>query len=178
MTTTYLAGHGQWNLSNGYAKVPPGCSVTFYTEFSKNMFTADMKAIIGGTFGGTPKLTVEQFKTCPNYTLSGDPVSLVACQQLLAQRNDPNLAMIMFAAGQFSLSQIFEYFDTQRIETDFVWCACRYTALKDSGGKSVGVNAAQGTYGDRNNLGKFSANLGTEGFYFNPSNFNRAKPLQ
>jgi hypothetical protein len=177
MSTTFLAGHGQWNITDGYAEVPKGCSITFYTEFSKNLFTADMKAIIGGTFTGTPKLVVEEYRSCPNYLLSGDSVSLVACQQLLLGRNDPNLGLIMFNNGQVRLSEIFAYFKKQNTQTHFIWCACRYTNLKDMGGKTIGVNAAQGTYGNRNNLGQLANNLGTDGFYFNPSTANRIKPL-
>lgn len=177
MSITYLAGHGQWNLRDGYTEVPAGCTITFYTEFSKNLFTADMKAIIGGTFAGTPKLVVWEYRSCPNYVLSGDSVSLAACQQLLTGRNDPNLGLIMFATGERKLSDLFADYKARSAHTDFIWCACRYTSLHDAGGKAVGVNAAQGTYGDRNNLGQAAANLGTDGYYFNPSTANRIKPL-
>ena len=52
--------------------------------------------------------------------------------------------------------------------TNLVWCACRYTELKDVGGKKVGVNGAQGTYGDRDNQG----NVGAGDIFFNPTTAN------
>jgi hypothetical protein len=179
MSTIFLAGHGDWSTTDGYAKLPSRCSMTFYTEFSKNMFTADMLAIIGGTFTGTVKSKVGEYMTCPNYTLHGDTLNRAACQQLLTARNDPSLALAMWDNGSMTLSDIFAYYDSQRASIDFVWCACRFTGLKDAGGKTVGVNGAQGSYGNRNAQGQLAPNGANipDGFYFNPSTANRLKPL-
>lgn len=169
MTTTYLAGHGEWSLANGYTAVPKGCSISFYTEAHKNMFTADMKAVIGGTYGGSVQLKVDEYKSCPNYTLHADPVSHQACKALLLGSNQPGLSLVMFSAGgPFTLAQIFDAFSKKQLATDFVWCACRYTILKDVGGKAIGVNGAQGSFGNRNNLGQLVLG-GNDNFYFNPT---------
>jgi hypothetical protein len=171
MKTVYLGGHGAWTIKDGYAEVPKGCTISFYTEFSKNMFTSDMKAIIGGTFNGSVKQKIEQYKTCPNYTLSPDSVSYAECRTLLLARNDANLSLVMFPSGpDWTLKSIFEWASKGRIAADFIWCACRFTGLKDEGGKAIGVNGAQGTWGDRDNLGNLlppGGNPNPDLFFFN-----------
>lgn len=173
MKTIYLGGHGEWNMSDGYVELPKGCSISFYTEFSKNMFTSDMKDIIKGKFKGSVKSKIEQYKTCNNYTLHPDPANCTECRQILSDRNDSNLALVMFAGGRaWTLKEIFAWATEERLAVDFIWCACRFTGLKDAGGKAVGVNAAQGTWGDRDNQGKLVAPGGGQDpdlFYFNPT---------
>jgi len=172
MKTLFLGGHGQWNISDGYTQVPVGCTISFYTDFSKNMFTSDMKDIMKGTYGGSVQQKIEQYKKCPNYTLSADPASHQECKDILVARNNANLGLLMFSAGpSWTLQRIFEKIAKNKLKVDMVWCACRFTGLNDAGGKAIGVNAAQGTWGNRNNLG----NLVTPGgnpdtlFYFNPT---------
>ena len=170
MNTIYLAGHGTWNMADGYAEVPKGCSISFYTEFSKNMFTSDMKEVIGGTFQGAVKLMVGAYKTCPNYTLSADSASLDACRALLLARNNTNLSLVMFGSGpDMTLKEIFADAKARDLASDFIWCACRHTGLRDAGGKAIGVNGAQGTWGDRDNLGNLlpPGGAATDLFYFN-----------
>ena len=36
-----IGGHGGWTPADGYTKVPKGCSIAFYTEFSKAMSGED-----------------------------------------------------------------------------------------------------------------------------------------
>ena len=35
----FLSGHGGWEPSQGYTKLPKGCKIHFYTHFAKNMMT-------------------------------------------------------------------------------------------------------------------------------------------
>lgn len=153
-------------------EVPKGCSISFYTKFSKNMFTSDMKDIMRGTYPGSVQQKTEQYKTCPNYTLSADPVSFQECQNILIARQNANLCLIMFPSGpSHTLDNIFRSIERNNITIDMIWCACRYTGLKDAGGKAIGMNAAHGTWGDRNNLGKLVPPGGNPDtlFYFNPT---------
>jgi hypothetical protein len=169
MGTVFLAGHGQWNIrENGFTRVRKGLSVTFYTEFSKNMFTADMLAIIGGTYAGSVKDVYAEGAEVPNYTLYPDTVNEPTCRQLIKSRNDPGFGLMMVIAGQTSTME--KLLSVLAPGTNAVWCACRYTGLKDVGGKSIGVNAAQGTYGNRDAQGKLKS---SGAYYFNPGTANR-----
>ena len=181
MKTIYLAGHGDWKIKDEYVQVPAGCSISFYTDSSKNMFTSDMKDIIRGTYNGSVRQKVEAFKNCPNYTLNPDGASYNECKQIIISRNDPNLGLIMYPSGpSWTLKQIFDYVSKKGLSFEFIWCCCRFTGLKDAGGKAVGVNGAQGTWGDRDNTGKLVApGTGSDPsnlYYFNPTS-NQVKNL-
>jgi hypothetical protein len=147
MATVFLAGHGSWATADGYTMVPRGCSIEFYTENAKNMFTTDMFDIVKGTYSGSSASKVSQFGSCPNYRLFPDIVNKTKLQQDL--QAGARLYMTDDAAGK-PLSDIFGQFPEG---TDFVWACCRFNTLRDAGGKSVGVNAGQGA----------------AGYYFNPS---------
>ena len=176
MPMVYLAGHGSWDIkTNGFATVPNGVSVTFYTESMKNLFTSDMFAIISGTYTGEVKQVFEPGSQVPNYTLHPDTTNEARCRHLLKTRVDkartdagvaPKLGLMMPIAGQ--TSTLGKLLSIMQPGTNVVWCACRYTELKDVGGKSVGVNGAQGTYGNRDKQGK----LGRGDIYFNPGAAN------
>jgi hypothetical protein len=167
MSTVFLAGHGSWNVKdNGFCVVPKGVTVTFYTESMKNMFTTDMFAIIGGTFTGEVKQFYEPGSQVPNYTLYPDTQNEAQCRQIIKARNDKNFGLLMTVNGQ--VSDLKRLMSIMGPGTSIVWCACRYTELKDVGGKSVGVNGAQGSYGDRSSEGK----LGPGEYYFNPGTAN------
>ncbi|HTU67768.1 MAG TPA: hypothetical protein VMF52_17595 [Steroidobacteraceae bacterium] len=167
MGIVYLAGHGSWDIkSGGFARVPRNRTVTFYTEAMKNMFTTDMFDIIGGTYQGEVKQFYEPGQQVPNYTLHPDLLNEPRCNQLLAARNDPGISLVMLQQGvTLTLQQIM---DTVPTGTNLIWCACRHTQLKDVGGKKIGVNGAQGSYGNRDNQG----NLGAGDIFFNPTNAN------
>lgn len=176
MAMVYLAGHGSWDIkSNGFVTVPKGVSVTFYTEAMKNLFTADMFSIISGTYTGDVKQLYEPGAQVPNYTLHPDTVNEARCRQLLKARVDkyrkdagatPKIGLMMPIAGQ--TTTLGKLLGIMGPGTNVVWCACRYTELKDVGGKSVGVNGAQGSFGNRDNQG----NIGPGDIYFNPGASN------
>jgi hypothetical protein len=176
MATVYLAGHGSWDVkSNGFTIVPKGLSVTFYTESMKNLFTGDMFSIISGSYKGEVKQIYDSAAQVPNYTLHPDTKNEAKCRQLLKARVDkarvhagaaPKLGLMMPIAGQ--TTTLAKLMSIMGPGTNVVWCACRYTELADTGGKSVGVNGAQGTYGNRNAEGK----LGKGDIYFNPGAAN------
>ncbi len=169
MPTVYLAGHGSWNVKgNGFTVVPKGVCVTFYTESMKNMFTADMFSLIQGTFKGEVKQLYEPGSQIPDYTLYPDTANEPKCRQLIKARNDPGCGLLMVVAGQ--TSSLKKLMSIMAPGTNLVWSACRYTELADVGGKSVGVNGAQGTFGDRDAQGK----VGSGAYYFNPGTANRA----
>lgn len=180
MPTVYLAGHGSWNVkANGFTTVPKSVTVTFYTESMKNMFTADMFSIIAGTYKGEVKQFYESGSQIPNYTLYPDTINEAKCRQLLKERVErrrrqegaaPKLGLMMVVAGQTSTLE--KMMSIMAPGTNCVWCMCRYTELADVGGKTVGVNGAQGTFGNRDAQGK----LGVGAYYFNPSNANRQVP--
>lgn len=169
MPNVFLAGHGSWNIkANGFTRVPKNVVVTFYTEPMKNLFTADMLAIIGGTYQGEVKDVYEPGSSIPDYTLYPDTVNEPKCRELIRARNDKDHGLLMVLAGK--TSTLGRLMSIMAPGTNLVWCACRYTELRDVGGKSIGVNAAQGTYGNRDAQGRFSS----EGaFYFNPGTANR-----
>lgn len=168
MAIVYLAGHGSWNVKkNGFTRVPKGVTVTFYTESMKNMFTADMFSIIQGTFQGEVKQFYESGSQIPDYSLYPDTTNEAKCRQLLKARNEPNLALLMVNKGH--VSSLKQLMSGMGPGTSLIWCACRYTELQDKGGKSIGVNGAQGTYGDRDAQGQ----LGQGEYYFNPGMANR-----
>lgn len=172
MANIFLAGHGEWEINkNGFTRVPKGITVTFYTEFSKNMFTADMLAIIGGTYGGQPKDVYDSGAQVPNYTLYPDTVNEPQCRQLVKQRNDPNYGIMMVCAG--ATSTLEKLMSILSPGTNVIWCACRYTGLKDTGGKTIGVNGAQGSFGNRDAQGNGSVIGGTDLYYFNPTTANK-----
>ncbi|MGE5451963.1 MAG: putative adhesin [Acidobacteriota bacterium] len=168
MTTIFLAGHGEWNIrENGFTKVPRGITVQFYTLNQKNMFTSDMLSIIEGTYTGTVADIYTEGMDVPNYTLHPDTVNEPTCRAKMKVRNDPDCGLLMVVPGQVSTLE--KLMKIMRPGTTAVWCACRYNGLNDVGGKRLGVNGAQGTYGDRSaqgQLGKPGANP-TERFYFN-----------
>jgi len=178
MPTVYLAGHGSWNIAeDGFAVVPRGVTVTFYTESMKNMFTDDMFAIIAGTYKGEVKQLYEPGSQVPNYTLYPDTVNEARCRQILKARVErlrvhsgrtPPLGLMMPVAGQKSL--LSQLMSIMAPGTNLIWSACRFTELADTGGKSVGVNGAQGTYGNRDKQGR----LGPGDIYFNPGASNDA----
>ncbi len=171
MATVFLAGHGSWDVkSNGFTTVPKNVCVTFYTESMKNMFTSDMFAIIEGAYNGEVKQIYEPGQQIPNYTLYPDTRNEPRCRQLVKSRNQggSNYGLLMVVAG--TTSTLEKLMSIMAPSTNIVWCACRYTELKDVGGKSIGVNAAQGTWGDRDAQGKLSS---AGAYYFNPGTANR-----
>ena len=169
MSTVFLAGHGSWDIkNNGFTTVPRGICVTFYTESMKNMFTSDMFEIIAGTYKGEVKQIYEPGSQIPNYTMYPDTLNEPKCRQLIKARNDKNCGLLMVVGGQTSTLQ--KLMSILAPGTNVVWCACRYTELKDVGGKSIGVNGAQGTWGNRDAQGKLN-NSGE--YYFNPGTANR-----
>lgn len=154
MKTLFIAGHGAWDISNGYTCVPRGCSISFYTEFSKSMFSRDMIEIMSGTYRGTIQQRVEEYKACPNYTIHPDPDKYQGSHYIVNQRGN-NYRLLMNGGGPpTTLSEIFYGLSQNNIQLDMVFCTCRNTMLKDRGGRSVGFNAAQGTWGDRNSSGQ------------------------
>ena len=177
ITILFIAGHGEWYIPNGYCNLPKGCSISFYTEFSKNMFTVDMMEILKGTYTGIVQQKIEQFKICPNYTIHPDPKNHLSCNDIINQRNSVDYELLMFTEGaKITLSELFYVLSLYNIQLDMIFSCCRSTCLRDNGGKSIGFNAAQGTLGDRDCNGRFILKEYTprDKYYFNLSNvFNR-----
>lgn len=181
MPTVYLAGHGSWDVkSNGFTTVPRGICVSFYTEAMKNMFTADMFSILEGKYTGDIKQFYEPGSQIPNYTLYPDPTNEPRCRQLIKARKDQNIGLLMVIPGQTSTMK--KLMSIMAPGANVIWCACRYTELKDVGGKSIGVNAAQGAYGTRDAQGTIISNERKNRlsdkeqkslYYFNPGTANR-----
>ena len=157
MKILFIAGHGEWKISNGYCYLPRGCSISFYTEFSKSMFSLDMIEILKGTYRGGIQQRIEQFQSCPNYTIHPDPEKFLGCHDIIKQRNAPNYRLMMNGDGPpMTLSSIFNSLSLYNIQLDMIFCSCRNTILRDTGGRSIGFNAAQGTWGDRDCNGRFT----------------------
>jgi hypothetical protein len=147
MAKVFLAGHGSWTIKDGYTTVPKGCSIDFYTDNAKNMFTTDMFSIVAGTYASAASSTVGEFKTCPNYRLYPDNTNSAALQ------NNIEANATLYMTNQVAGEKLSDIIGRYPAGTQFVWCCCRYNDLKEAGGKSVGVNAGQ--------------NSG--GYFFNPS---------
>lgn len=167
MKILFIAGHGEWHISNGYTYLPKGCSISFYTEFSKAMFSLDMVEILKGTYRGNIQQKIEQFNICPNYTIHPDPTKYLGCHEIINQRDTSSYHLIMNGDGPpMTLSSIFNSLTLNNIQLDMIFCTCRNTMLRDTGARSIGFNAAQGTWGDRDYNGRFTLTKNNPGDLF------------
>lgn len=162
----FLSGHGGWVPSQGYAQVPKGCKVHFYTHFAKNLITGMEHKILSGSYN-TIERTIEEFRVCPNMRLSPQPDDWTeTAERKLATRNDPDCHLIVCDPGEpVTLDELFEEFSDQELGdgAEFHWLACQTLSLAQVGGRQHGLNAGDfrhelkpGRYRIKNSDGTFS----------------------
>jgi len=138
----FLSGHGGWKPVNGYTQVPKGCSITFYTNFAKNLITGMEYQILAGTYHESDR-TIREYMSCPNMQLSAqDDDWTQKSRSELAKRHDANCVLFESPPDGLALADLFEAWVGQNLPAvDFHWMACQTLQLKKVGGRAFGLNA-------------------------------------
>jgi hypothetical protein len=136
VATIFLCGHGGYNPADGWATVPRGSTITFYTPHQKLLKGGDDYKIIQGTFGQQPDSVIREFRTCPNLRLYPDDPTVIAHSESIKQ-GGTTLYWSTEANGQ-KLSDILAPGNT------YIWAACRHVSFKNASfGEKYGVNLVE-----------------------------------
>lgn len=140
-SAVYICGHGGWTPEMGYASVPRGCCVNFYTESSKTILSLTINAILASE--AIPLRTVAEFRFAQNVCVSPFPlamiVDLLRSLQLHNER-DPG-AILYLPTHRKSLNAIMsELRMSADVPMDFHWLSCLSTTLRKVGGIYSGIN--------------------------------------
>jgi len=148
----FLHGHGSWHPQMGYTKVPQGCSVSFYTHFAKLLNQTMVAKIFDGSFAGELERTVGQFMTLPNLRMS----SLTVGQKTWAENMwagspiAPGKGILMLPAAPPTQRRTLDELMASAVkqlgnDIQFRWLCCQSLALKQVGGRALGLNASDRT---------------------------------
>jgi len=128
----YIIGHGSWKPADGYAKVPAGCSISFYTDFAKTMSGEDADRIVAGTLKRAPHRKIEQYMMAPNMRYTPDSQENMADFQAEKQKGTV-LIYTTNDQGQ-TLRELFETMAVRRLrDWDLHWTACSALSLRETG---------------------------------------------
>jgi len=148
----YIHGHGVWEPRGGYITVPRGFKISFYTHFAKTVSGSTVDRIFDGG-NVPPERTIEEFKTVPNFVVSG----LTADQKRHADQKKGDLQVLM-PQNEMELRTIFLGFGplmvrvqksnaerrVKNLSAAFIhlhWLCCQRVLLEPTWGNAVGVNA-------------------------------------
>ena len=125
---TFLCGHGNWHLKDGFARVPTGMQVTFYTQNAKTLYLQEALKILDGTteFTEGQRDVYKAGQAVPNMTLS-DGGEDWRVKFELAAKNQTGPYKLVFADKDHpkKLSEIMTFLAGEEL----VWVACRAVVL-------------------------------------------------
>jgi len=162
----YIVGHGAWGPTDGYAKVPAGCTVSFYTEFAKTMSGEDADRIVAGTVNRKPHRTVGEFKMVPNMRYTPDDEENM--NDFFAEKQPGTILVYTSDLGGKTLEDVFNTMSVRNVnDWDIHWTACAALQLKATGyddakfvgNPTTGVNLTElddGYYNFDYDIGKYS----------------------
>ena len=157
---TFLCGHGNWHLKDGFARVPTGTQVTFYTQNAKTLYLQEALKILDGTteFTASQQDVYKAGQAVPNMTLSDGGADWRAKFELAAEsRTDPYKLIFADAGHPKKLSDIMTFLPGEQL----VWIACRAVVFnkvtKKEGNVKVFVGAKLGVNVRENPSTFFSA---------------------
>lgn len=144
---TFLCGHGNWHVRDGFACVPANTQVTFYTQNAKTLDIGEALKILNRT----TEFTEEhcdirgEYRFVPNMTLSDFGKESRARFELAAEKQTGPYKLIF--ADHDNPKKLSDIMTFLRGET-LVWLACRALRLNKvemrDGGKRVFVGARLG----------------------------------
>lgn len=142
MKTIVICGHGGWAPLDGYAQVPKGCSIAFYTDFSKTLAGDEANQIAAGTYPHAPKQVIQEFKVCPNFRFY--PENTIAEKEaIIALKGADRELLFTWDATGRPLKHLFETLNPTA-EIAFHWACCLYTQLNQTPGSAQkGINLTQ-----------------------------------
>ena len=174
MINVFLSGHGGWSPSLGYTKVPPNCTVIFYTHFAKLLMTDMEGQILRGDYTQVERAH-KQFNMVPNMKLYGQPDAWTrSAEDNLNEAfwgADAKVVALDDEDDEMTLSEMFaELNEGPKLpeEVTFHWLCCSHVGLKAAGGADIGFNASDfnhnrnyqgisGRYRNENKRGVFKA---------------------
>ncbi|MGA7318522.1 MAG: putative adhesin [Silvibacterium sp.] len=187
---TFLCGHGNWHLKDGFARVPTGTQVTFYTQNAKTLYLQEALKILDGTtqFTEGQRDVYKTGQAVPNMTLSDGGADWRAKFELAAKSQTGPYKLVFADEGHpKKLSEIMTFLEGEEL----VWVACRAVRLNKvsmmKGQERVFVGAKLGVNVRENPTTFFSAyvtkgmaaptNINKEEFRgFMPAGWNAPKP--
>ena len=146
MRHLFLSGHGGWKPEYGYATVPRGVSVYFYTHFAKTLMTSMEKLILTGAYTTTDRI-VGELSQCPNMQISGQPDAWTTASEAHLNKaywGDESMVLGVPEGEKGRLADFFAMASGAMAQGDKVaihWIACSTLQLKQVGGRSIGLNA-------------------------------------
>jgi hypothetical protein len=148
----YLCGHGNHHMENGFFTLPKGTTVTFYTLAAKLIHQKDTEAIVTGKADLTAARVVEEFRSCPNLTLTCDSEKDKNAT-LVAFKDNPNRDncklffvndLVKGAGDDSQLSVNLKEIVEASPGHDFIWACCYHIPLqKTLLGSKYGMNVIQ-----------------------------------
>ncbi len=187
---TFLCGHGNWHLEDGFARVPSGTQVTFYTQNAKTLFLPEALKILEGTtqFQDSQLDIYHEGQSVPNMTLSdGGPEWRAKFELSAKKRSDAYKLIFADKDNPKKLSDVMQFLEGEQL----VWVACRALALDKIsglvGGEKVLVGPRIGVNVRENPTTLYSAYIASKGEApknvdkgtfrgFMPPGWNVAKP--
>lgn len=141
MKKVIICGHGGWKPADGYTKVPKGCSLAFYTEFSKCLSGDDADSIAAGTYVGQPTRVIAQYNMAPNMRFY--PLTQSEKQVIIAAKPADRELLFTSDNGGRPLEHLLKTL-SPTAEIEFHWACCSYTQLKVTPGSAAkGINLTQ-----------------------------------
>ncbi|HEY0940369.1 MAG TPA: hypothetical protein VGE08_09760 [Steroidobacter sp.] len=162
----YIVGHGAWAPKDGYAKVPAGCTISFYTEFAKTLSGDDADRIVAGTLKRPAHRTVGEFKMVPNMRYTPDDDDNM--EDFKAEQQPGTILIFTQSNAGQTLEQLFHVIALKGIRNwDMHWTACSALQLRATGyddrrfvgNPMTGVNLTEmdkGYYNFDYDIGKYS----------------------
>src|SRR4051794_33662074 len=133
----YLCGHGNHHLENGFFSMPKNTSVTFFTMPFKLVHQTDTQSLVAGK-DMTPDRVVEEYRSCPNLTLTCDSdkdkiLTYMAWKDNPDRENTKLFSINDLIEGSgdeseasLTLKEIVE----AAPGNNFIWCCCYHVPLK------------------------------------------------
>lgn len=129
-TNAFIIGHGSWTPDDGHAKVPAGCTLSFYTEFGKTLGGTDSDNLIAGRLGRAAHRTVEEFMMVPN--MKYFPMDAVDVQDARNLRRGTDVLVHTANDDGRDLKGLFAATTAQQVkDMDFHWAACSAIMFKN-----------------------------------------------
>jgi hypothetical protein len=148
MPHIFISGHGGWKPEYGFTQVPRGVKVHFYTHFAKNLMTDMEYRILDGSFTDKDR-TIEEYAQCPNMRASGQPDSWTETSENKLNKavwGNDSMVVGVPEGDAANLAELFKELDVLMNGVDETleihWLACSTVQLKQVGGRSHGLNAA------------------------------------
>lgn len=144
----FIHMHGSWSPEDGYAFVPKGCRVTFWSPFAKLMHKTMVEALLEDKWTGKAERVVTEYKAVPNMKLSPLTPAQLAGDKLKYSTKPGRVYVSTNKASSLDLTMKDLRTEHASEELNFHWLCCQELELKLAGGRTLGVNS-----GDFRHLG-------------------------